>query len=77
MVNGNMACGIQQENLIVRVGIDAYQAALDQPFTTPFDLTGRPMRGWVYMDPSAMKDEESLHYWVKQGFDFALTLPPK
>ena len=76
-VNGNMACGIHQEKLIVRVGPDAYRAALEQCFTAPFDLTGRPMRGWVYVDSFAIKNKESLLSWVKQGVDFAGRLPKK
>lgn len=77
LVNGNMACGVHQENLIVRIGIDAYQAALEQPFISPFDLTGRPMRGWVYVLPDAITTERDLFIWINKGIDFAETLPKK
>jgi len=47
LLNGNMACGINKEFLIVRVGPEGYQAALDEAHTRIFDLTGRPMTGRV------------------------------
>jgi hypothetical protein len=77
LLNGNMAFGIQQEKLIVRVGKEAYQEALEQPFTSHFDLTGRPMRGWVYVEPPGINKDEGLLYWIKKGIDFASGLPPK
>ena len=50
MLNGNMCCCIDKENLVVRTGPDQYESALDRPHTRLFDFTGRPMRGFVYVD---------------------------
>jgi hypothetical protein len=47
MVHGNVACGVRGDNLIVRVAADDAETALDEPGTRPFDLTGRPMKGWL------------------------------
>ena len=77
LLDGNMACGVIQDALIVRVGADAYQSALDQPHVRPFDMTGRPMSGWVMVDPPGIADEEALEAWIRQGCDFARSLPPK
>jgi hypothetical protein len=77
MINGNMAFGLIEDKLIVRVGKEAYQAALDQPLTSQFDLTGRPMRGWVYVEPSGINKDEGLLGWINQGINFAMSLPPK
>ena len=77
LLDGNMACGVIQDFLIVRVGADAYQSALDQPNVRPFDMTGRPMSGWVMVDPPGISDEEALEAWIRQGCDFARSLPPK
>jgi TfoX/Sxy family transcriptional regulator of competence genes len=77
MVLGNMACGVHGANLIVRVGPERYEAALKEPHASPFDLTGRPMRGWVYVDPRGVEKEDDLARWVEQGVDLALSLPPK
>ena len=77
LLHGNMACGINKNNLIVRVGPDKYEAALERPYTTVFDITGRPMKGWVVVEPPGFETEEMLKGWVQQGVDFALSLPPK
>ena len=76
-VNGNMACGVYKDALIVRVGPEGYEEALARPHARPFDITGRPMKGWVMVDRDGYRSEEALREWVRQGVDFALTLPPK
>jgi len=50
LLDGNMACGVRGHDLIVRVAADAAEAALREPGTRPFDLTGRPMKGWLLVD---------------------------
>ena len=77
MIQGNMACGVHGDSLIVRVGPAAYEEALGQPRARPFDMTGRPMKGWVYVDQQAISSEGDLKAWIERGVAFALTLPPK
>lgn len=77
LVHGNMACGVNGDDLIVRVGADAYEAALAASHTAPFDLTGRPMRGWVVVTPDGTEDDAELAAWVEQGLAYARSLPPK
>jgi hypothetical protein len=76
-VSGNMACGVYKDSLIVRVGPERYEKALGRPHTRPFDITGRPMKGWVMVEREGYGSDEALRGWVRQGVDFALTLPPK
>ena len=77
LLRGNMACGVNGEDLIVRVGPEGYEAALAQPHTRPFDMTGRPMKGWVMVGPEGYEADADLEAWVQQGVEFALSLPPK
>ena len=77
LLNGNMACGVNKDDLIVRVGPNAYETALAEPHTKDFDMTGRPMKGWVVVRPAGYKTDEMLKSWVQRGVDFALSLPPK
>ena len=77
LLNGNMACGVLNDDLIVRVGAENYQQALDEPHTKLFDTTGRQMRGWVMVTPDGLADDAELAEWVQKGVDFASTLPPK
>jgi hypothetical protein len=52
LVNGNMACGVHGENLIVRLSAEEGEKTLALPYTRPFDLSGKPMRGWLYVEPA-------------------------
>lgn len=77
LVRGNMACGIHKDMLVVRVGPERYEETLMMPFTLPFDITGRPMKGWVLVWAGGFEKDENLKEWIQQGVDFALTLPAK
>jgi TfoX/Sxy family transcriptional regulator of competence genes len=77
LVNGNMACGVHKNNMIVRVGPENYTAALSRGHTRPFDMTGRPMAGWVMVEPQGCATESELKVWVEQGMAFAASLPGK
>jgi len=77
MLQGNMACGVNGEDLIVRVGPERYQDALARPHTRPFDMTGRPMKGWVMVSPKGYEADKDLRDWVQQGIEFASSLPAK
>jgi TfoX/Sxy family transcriptional regulator of competence genes len=77
LVQGNMACGVNQDDLIVRVGPEAYEDALAEPHTRVFDMTGRPMRGWIVVTPEGYNSDADLDEWVQRGVRFAAALPPK
>jgi TfoX/Sxy family transcriptional regulator of competence genes len=77
LVQGNMACGVHGNDLIVRVGPERYEQALATPYAKPFDMTGRPMSGWVVVTPAGFSGEDDLRAWVRQGLEYALSLPAK
>ena len=77
MLRGNMACGVLGEDLIVRVGPEEGEAALAEPHTRVFDITGRAMRGWVMVGPEGHARQADLKAWLDRGLAFALSLPPK
>ncbi|MBC8254273.1 MAG: TfoX/Sxy family protein [Ardenticatenia bacterium] len=77
LLHGNMACGVHKDALIVRVGPERYAEALKRPHTRPFDMTGRPMKGWVMLAADGYEADDDLSSWVQQGIEFALSLPPK
>lgn len=77
MVYGNTACGPNGDILIVRVGPDAYESALELDGAGEMQFTGRPMRGFVEVAPDALDSEATLAEWVQRGVAFAESLPPK
>jgi TfoX N-terminal domain len=77
MVHGNMALGLMTDDLMVRVGTEQYEKALLIPHTRKMDLTGRPMKGFVIVELEGYEDDKALASWVKQGVDYASSLPAK
>jgi hypothetical protein len=77
LLYGNMSCGIRGEKLIVRVGPEAYRPALREEHVRPFDITGRPLTGWVMIAPAGCEADPELAAWVEKGVAFARTLPTK
>ena len=77
MVNGHMCCGIVGEDLVVRVAVNEYEEALSRPHARPMDFTGRPMRGFVYVDPAGFSSDAQIRAWIRRGLHFVLSLPSK
>lgn len=76
MLNGNMLCGVGVGQFMFRVGKDREAEALSRPGARPMDITGRPMRGLVWVDADAAA-EAGLANWIDFAAEFAGSLPPK
>ncbi|MFI1394712.1 TfoX/Sxy family protein [Streptomyces sp. NPDC020681] len=77
LYHGNMAVGVIGDEMIVRVGPEATDAALARPGARVFDFTSRPMRGWITVGAGGLADDGALCTWVDEGHAFAASLPPK
>jgi len=77
MLSGNMAVGVSKDDLMVRIDPDDQDDALAQPGVRIFDMTGRPMKGWILVASEATEEDTDLLTWVEAGLDFAGSLPPK
>jgi TfoX/Sxy family transcriptional regulator of competence genes len=77
IVNGNMACGIIGDQLIVRLPEAEYDDALTQPHVNAFNMTGRTMKGWIVVNSAGTADDRDLKAWVERGLYFVQGLPPK
>ena len=77
LLHGNMSCGIHANELIVRIDPKTTDLALSEPGTRIFDITGRPMKGWLLVSATALKDEATLSKWIRRGLDYAASLPSK
>lgn len=76
MMNGNMLCGVEVGRFMFRVGKEIEAEALSQPGASPMDITGRPMRGFVWVQERYARGQ-SLHNWIDLASRFVQTLPPK
>jgi len=77
MLHGNMICGIIGEKLMLRLGADGAQTALEEEHVAPMDFTGRVIKTMVFVEPTGIEGDADLKRWVKAGVTFAKTLPPK
>lgn len=77
LLAGNMAVGISGDELMVRVGGEGHEEALARPHARIFDMTGRPMKGWVLVAAEGVATTPELRDWVERGVAFARSLPPK
>jgi TfoX/Sxy family transcriptional regulator of competence genes len=68
MVDGQMCCGVLKDDLIVKV--DPSSDAVSQPGARPFDFSGRPMTGMVYVASAALGDDAALRAWVDRGIRY-------
>jgi hypothetical protein len=76
MVSGSMCCGVNGDELIVRLDPDHEDKAIARPNARPMDFTGRPMRGFVTVQPEGLKAAQ-LNRWVQEAVARAESLPPK
>ena len=70
MVSGHMCCGVTGEDLMVRVGADQHEIVLSLPHARPMDITGRPMKGFVFVESVGLDSDEHLKEWVHRGLKF-------
>lgn len=77
LVKGNMAFGIWKDSLIVRVDKEQGERSLKEKNVEPFNITGRPMSGWIMVREAGWKSRATLEKWIEAGKRFALSLPEK
>jgi hypothetical protein len=78
LLNGNMCCGVHGGEMIVRLAPDATDRALRERHTRVFDLSGgRPMKGWILVQPKGLATAAGLSKWVTIGLKYAASLPAK
>ena len=76
-INGNVLAGVWKDRLISRLGPDEGEAALREPHVRAFDITGKPMRNWIAVEPEGVEDDVQLTDWIEQALKFVKTLRAK
>ena len=76
MVRGHMCCGVQGNELILRLGPDGADEALASPRARPIDFTGRPLAGFVTVGRDGLSGH-ALERWIERAVAWAESLPPK
>ncbi len=77
LLNGNLLVGIWKDSLCVRLRPDQAEEALKEPHVKEFDITGRPMKGWVLVEPEGVNGDDQLNGWIQRAVKFVGKLPAK
>src|SRR5262245_47595338 len=77
LLNGNMLGGVWQASLTARIGPEQHGAALEEPNVREFDITGRPMKGWIMVEPDGIESDKQLSGWIERAQSFVERLPVK
>lgn len=76
-IRGNMACGVLNDDLVLRVDPEKAPAYLKEPHARPMDFTGRPMKNFLYVSAKACATPAGLRKWVSRSVEYASSLKPK
>jgi TfoX/Sxy family transcriptional regulator of competence genes len=74
LLHGKMCCGVLQNDLVVRIQPEDYEAALKESYVRPMDFTGRPLKGFIYIGPEGYQTEKDLSRWIEHGVEFASSI---
>ncbi|MFC2036003.1 TfoX/Sxy family protein [Chloroflexota bacterium] len=77
LINGNMCFGIHKESLVLRTSLEKAEELMGSEYFTPFDITGKPMKGWVLVSPDVLETDDELVEMLTLSVTFAETLPKK
>ncbi len=70
IVDGKMCVGVEKERLMARIDPAAYTDALKRKGCVPMDFTGRPMRGFVFINPEGIESAAELEKWLSLALEF-------
>ena len=77
LLEGKMTCGVVGKDLMIRVSPEEFDASLAEPHIRPMDFTGRPMRGFLYLDEGGWSQARVRKRWINGGLQYAASLPAK
>jgi TfoX/Sxy family transcriptional regulator of competence genes len=77
LLNGNLLVGVWKDSLIVRLGPEQGGEALLEPHVKVFDITGKPMKNWILVEPGGIEDDKQLTAWIQRAVKFVGKLPAK
>ena len=77
LLHGNILVGVWKDSLIARLGPDNHDDALMEPHAQEFDITGKPMQGWVLVEPEGVEGDDQLAGWIQRAVKFVGALPAK
>ncbi|MGB4068847.1 MAG: TfoX/Sxy family protein [Nitrospira sp.] len=76
MLNGHLCCGIEKDRLMGRVMPDRYETLLSKPYARKMDLTGKPLKGFLFISKADYRMASGLTSWLDEAVECAKLKPP-
>jgi len=70
MVNDKMCVGVESTRLMLRLNPLLYDEVLEKKGASPMDFTGKPMKGYIYLDIDFLKTNKQLAYWLDMALAY-------
>lgn len=70
MVDHKMCVGVDKDRLMARLDPEIYEASIKRQGCLPMDITGRPLRGFVFVSQEALGSEKDLSYWIGKALEY-------
>jgi TfoX/Sxy family transcriptional regulator of competence genes len=70
MVNGKMCVGVQSDHLMVRLDPNIYEEVLEKGGCRPMEFTGKPMKGYVYVDVEDLTTQKKINNWLELALQY-------
>lgn len=77
LLHGNMLVGVWKNSFIARLGPEHGEEALLEPHVKKMDITGKPMKGWIMVEPEGVAEDAAVKEWVQRAVKFVGKLPAK
>lgn len=65
MINNKMCIGVDKDDIMIRCTPEMNDELLSKKGIRPFDLTGKPMKGWLLVSPEGTKSKKEFDSWIQ------------
>ena len=55
---------------MARIDPEFYEETLKKPGCSEMNFTGKPMKGFVFVNSDGIDTEDELGFWIQEGLDF-------
>ena len=70
MVDNKMCVGVTKNNLMARIDPEFYEEALTILGSKIMDFTGRPMKGFLFIEPRGIDLDKDLDFWIDKCLEY-------
>ncbi|MBI1767071.1 MAG: TfoX/Sxy family protein [Bacteroidetes bacterium] len=69
MINDKMCIGVDKDDLMIRCAPEMNDELLSKKGVRAFDLSGKPMKGWLLVSPDGTKSKKEFEWWIQLAIE--------